>query len=131
MDVSIALFIDGALYGRTGVLAAYNGTGRTPDDLLGFDSSPACPDGCSRSIPPVEFWQTRNGSLFAFLVYGSVADVTSISYVFEDADQAASLYNLQSFGNIYSRLSNPTTAGGWVGLFLSLSRVCRLLGGGL
>jgi len=32
------------------------------------------------------------------------------SYVFEDVDDAASLFNLQSFGNIYSRLSNPTVA---------------------
>ena len=32
------------------------------------------------------------------------------AYVFEDVDQAASLFNLSSFGNIYSRLSNPTTA---------------------
>jgi O-acetylhomoserine (thiol)-lyase len=32
------------------------------------------------------------------------------SYVFEDADQAAALFNLQVFGNIYTRLMNPTTA---------------------
>ena len=32
------------------------------------------------------------------------------SYVFHDAEHAASLFNLQTFGNIYSRLSNPTTA---------------------
>ena len=32
------------------------------------------------------------------------------SYVFDDVDHAASLFNLQTFGNIYSRLSNPTTA---------------------
>ncbi len=32
------------------------------------------------------------------------------SYVFEDVDQAASLFNLQTFGNIYSRLTNPTVA---------------------
>ena len=32
------------------------------------------------------------------------------AYVFDDADHAASLFNLQTFGNIYSRLSNPTTA---------------------
>lgn len=34
----------------------------------------------------------------------------SSSYVFDDADHAASLFNLQTFGNVYSRLSNPTTA---------------------
>ena len=32
------------------------------------------------------------------------------SYVFDSADHAASLFNLQTFGNIYSRLTNPTTA---------------------
>ena len=32
------------------------------------------------------------------------------SYVFHDVDQAASLFNLQSFGFIYSRLTNPTVA---------------------
>ena len=32
------------------------------------------------------------------------------SYVFDDADHAASLFNLQTFGNIYSRLSNPTNS---------------------
>ncbi|NQW01130.1 MAG: O-acetylhomoserine aminocarboxypropyltransferase [Rhodospirillales bacterium] len=32
------------------------------------------------------------------------------SYVFEDTDHAASLYNLERPGHIYSRLSNPTVA---------------------
>lgn len=32
------------------------------------------------------------------------------SYVFQDADHAASLFNLHQFGHIYSRLSNPTVA---------------------
>ena len=32
------------------------------------------------------------------------------SYVFDDTDHAASLFNLQTFGNIYSRLSNPTNS---------------------
>jgi O-acetylhomoserine (thiol)-lyase len=32
------------------------------------------------------------------------------SYVFDSAEHAASLFNLQTFGNIYTRLSNPTTA---------------------
>ena len=32
------------------------------------------------------------------------------SYLFDDTDHAASLFNLQTFGNIYSRLSNPTNA---------------------
>lgn len=32
------------------------------------------------------------------------------SYVFEDVDQAASLFNLQTYGYIYSRLGNPTVS---------------------
>ena len=32
------------------------------------------------------------------------------SYVFDSADHAASLFNLQTFGNVYSRLGNPTNA---------------------
>ena len=32
------------------------------------------------------------------------------SYVFDDTDHAASLFNLQTFGNTYVRLTNPTTA---------------------
>eukprot|EP00948_MAST-09A_sp_MAST-9A-sp1_P003963 g3963.t1 len=34
----------------------------------------------------------------------------STAFVFDDADHAASLFNLSTFGNIYGRLSNPTTA---------------------
>jgi O-acetylhomoserine (thiol)-lyase len=32
------------------------------------------------------------------------------SYVFDDVDHAASLFNLQTFGYIYSRITNPTVA---------------------
>ena len=32
------------------------------------------------------------------------------SYVFEDTDHAAELFALQRFGNIYTRIMNPTTA---------------------
>lgn len=34
----------------------------------------------------------------------------SAAYVFDDSDHAASLFNLQTFGNVYTRLMNPTTA---------------------
>ncbi|MGH9629052.1 MAG: O-acetylhomoserine aminocarboxypropyltransferase [Bryobacteraceae bacterium] len=34
----------------------------------------------------------------------------STSFVFEDSDHAASLFALQQFGNIYTRIMNPTTA---------------------
>jgi O-acetylhomoserine (thiol)-lyase len=32
------------------------------------------------------------------------------SYVFDSPDHAASLFNLETFGNVYTRLSNPTTS---------------------
>ena len=32
------------------------------------------------------------------------------SFVFEDSDHAAELFALQRFGNIYTRIMNPTTA---------------------
>src|SRR5471032_231829 len=32
------------------------------------------------------------------------------SFVFDDVDHAASLFGLQTFGNIYTRIGNPTTA---------------------
>ena len=32
------------------------------------------------------------------------------SYVFEDADQASSLFNLQSYGYVYTRIGNPTVS---------------------
>src|SRR5260370_18407004 len=31
------------------------------------------------------------------------------SYVFENTEHAAALFNLQQFGNIYTRIMNPTT----------------------
>ncbi|MEA2624374.1 MAG: O-acetylhomoserine (thiol)-lyase [Candidatus Binatota bacterium] len=34
----------------------------------------------------------------------------SSAYVFDSADHAASLFNLQTFGNIYTRIMNPTNA---------------------
>ena len=32
------------------------------------------------------------------------------SYVFNDSEHAAALFGLQTFGNIYTRIMNPTTA---------------------
>src|SRR6266849_4333948 len=32
------------------------------------------------------------------------------SFVFDDVDRAASLFGLQTFGNIYTRIGNPTNA---------------------
>src|SRR5256884_9968935 len=33
------------------------------------------------------------------------------SFVFDDVDHAASLFGLKAFGNIYTRIMNPTQAG--------------------
>lgn len=43
------------------------------------------------------------------------------AYVFDDVEHAAALFNLATFGNIYSRLSNPTTA-------VLEERICALEG---
>jgi len=34
----------------------------------------------------------------------------TVGYVFDSPEHAASLFNLQTFGNVYSRISNPTVA---------------------
>ena len=59
------------------------------------------------------------------------------AYVFEDADHAAALFNLQVFGNVYTRLMNPTTAvleervaaleGGRAGLATASGHAAQLL----
>ncbi len=59
------------------------------------------------------------------------------AFVFEDADHAASLFNLQVFGNIYSRIMNPTNAvleeriaaleGGRAGLAVASGHAAQLI----
>src|SRR3972149_11298414 len=44
------------------------------------------------------------------------------SFVFNDADHAAALFGLEAFGNIYTRLTNPTQA-------VLESRIAALEGG--
>ena len=61
----------------------------------------------------------------------------STSFTFEDSDHAARLFALQEFGNIYSRIMNPTTAvleervasleGGVAGLALSSGQAAQFL----
>src|SRR3981189_2559811 len=45
------------------------------------------------------------------------------SYVFQDSDHAAALFNLERAGHIYTRISNPTTA-------VLEERLAALQGGG-
>ena len=59
------------------------------------------------------------------------------SYVFDSADHAASLFNLQTFGNVYTRIMNPTTAvfeermaaleGGRAGLALATGQAAEMV----
>src|SRR4051812_42320507 len=59
------------------------------------------------------------------------------SFVFDDVDHAASLFGLQAFGNIYSRIGNPTNAvleervaaleGGTAGLAVASGHAAQVL----
>ena len=59
------------------------------------------------------------------------------SYVFDDVDHAASLFGLQAFGNIYTRIGNPTCAvleervaaleGGTAGLALASGHAAQVI----
>ena len=59
------------------------------------------------------------------------------AFVFDDSDHAAALFNLQVFGNIYSRIMNPTTAvleervaaleGGRAGLAVASGHAAQLI----
>src|SRR5215510_10554553 len=72
------------------------------------------PDETRRKAPPQPGFETR--SVHA----GTPPDPTTgarnmpiyqtTSYVFDDADHAASLFNLQTFGFIYTRIGNPTVS---------------------
>jgi O-acetylhomoserine (thiol)-lyase len=59
------------------------------------------------------------------------------SYVFDDVDHAAALFNLETFGNIYTRITNPTHAvleervaaleGGTAGLAVASGHAAQML----
>jgi O-acetylhomoserine (thiol)-lyase len=66
----------------------------TSDDVYGFDT---------RAIHAGQRPDPETGAR-AMPIYAST------SFVFEDVQHAADLFALQTFGNIYSRLSNPTNA---------------------
>ena len=81
--------------------------------------APAGPDGAKPAavdLPDLQFrgFETRAIHAGAAPCSATGARATPIyqttAYVFDDADHAASLFNLQTFGNIYSRLSNPTVS---------------------
>src|SRR5690348_1164441 len=59
------------------------------------------------------------------------------SYVFDDVEHAAALFNLETFGNIYTRITNPTQAvleervaaleGGTAGLAVASGHAAQVL----
>src|SRR5205823_5359931 len=105
-------------------------------DLAASIGAPACLDGCECSDTPTSAIRgpvlrsrERQGLAmtdripgFATLAIhaGAQPDPTTgaratpiyqtTSFVFEDVDHAASLFGLQAFGNIYTRIGNPTNA---------------------
>jgi len=66
----------------------------TPDRVFGF---------ATRALHAGQRPDTDTGSR-------AVPIYQTTSYVFEDTAHAAALFNLQRFGNIYTRIMNPTTA---------------------
>src|SRR5215469_13868137 len=66
----------------------------TPERALGF---------ATRSLHAGQKPDSATGSR-------AVPIYQTTSYVFEDSSDAAALFALQKFGNIYSRIMNPTTA---------------------
>lgn len=81
----------------------------TTDETAGAVAAATTPDGDRR-------WGFRTRALHA----GGVPDATTgaravpiyqtTSFVFEDTADAANLFALQKYGNIYSRIGNPTVA---------------------
>jgi O-acetylhomoserine (thiol)-lyase len=68
------------------------GNGEQPQREFGFDT---------RSVHHGQKPDSETGAR-ALPIYQTT------SYVFDDADHAASLFNLEQFGNIYTRIMNPT-----------------------
>jgi len=66
----------------------------TPDRIFGFST---------RALHAGQRPDAETGSR-------AVPIYQTTSYVFEDTAHAAALFNLQRFGNIYTRIMNPTTA---------------------
>merc|ERR1719464_586957 len=81
---------------------------------MGQPDSRNPPDQAGKDKPVFTGFETRAIHAGAAPDASTGARVTPIyqntSYVFEGVDHAASLFNLSTFGNIYSRLSNPTVS---------------------
>jgi O-acetylhomoserine (thiol)-lyase len=82
---------------------------------------PAICDGYSINIPRERVMSSTAPGFSTLSIHAGAkpdpttgARVTPIyqttAFVFDDVDHAASLFGLQAFGNIYTRITNPTTA---------------------
>ena len=74
-----------------------------PRDALGRDEEPRAFGFATRAIHAGARPDATTGAR-------ATPIFQTTSYVFEDVDHAASLFNLQTFGYIYSRMTNPTVA---------------------
>jgi len=82
-------------------------------------ASPPEPRRASQPPPPLEVEEAHGFATRAVHAGARPDPVTgsrnvpihqTTAYVFDDVDHAAALFNLQTFGYIYSRLTNPTVA---------------------
>ncbi len=74
--------------------AASSGDGSEPDHIFGF---------ATRALHAGQRPDSETGAR-------AVPIYQTTSYVFDDTEHAANLFNLQRFGYIYTRIMNPTTA---------------------
>lgn len=90
----------------------------TPDssvDTTGPDDQ-AAPDPTAQRPGAERTWGFRTRALHAGGTPDSATGARAVpiyqstSFVFESTDDAANLFSLQKYGNIYSRLANPTVA---------------------
>src|SRR5690606_41576792 len=84
------------------------------EDQHALDDSAFAPDSSETEAQRVFGFETR------MLHAGHILDIATgaravpiyqtTSYVFDDTDFAAQLFELKQYGNIYTRINNPTTA---------------------
>ena len=83
-------------------------------------AAPAAAPASPATTPEIHDWRLDPGFETRAIHAGTPPDPTTgarvmpiyqtTSYVFDDVDHAAALFNLQKFGNIYTRLTNPTVS---------------------
>src|SRR5216683_3693632 len=56
------------------------------------------------------FNDTATTEIYTLSLHDAVPIYQTTSYVFEDPESAAAYFNLQEYGNTYSRIMNPTVA---------------------